>query len=79
MFSIKVEIFLRDRNGTNLEPRKGDNYEVGLKSEFFSGLLNTASALCEIKRDNLGIADAGPFVVNSKCHGEHQVDVLRRT
>ncbi|WBM30495.1 MULTISPECIES: TonB-dependent siderophore receptor [Pseudomonas] len=46
---------LREQNGRNLEPREGDNYEVGLKSEFFDGRVNTAIALYEIKQDNLGV------------------------
>ncbi|MCY1353078.1 Ferric-pseudobactin receptor [compost metagenome] len=52
----------RDRNGTPLQPREGDNYEVGLKSEFFAGLLNTSVALYEIKQDNLAVEDPGQTV-----------------
>lgn len=47
---------IRDKDGKNLEPREGDNYEVGLKSEFLDGRVNTAVALYEIKQDNLGVA-----------------------
>lgn len=49
----------RDRNGKVLDPRTGDNYEIGLKSEFFGGRLNTAVALYEIRQDNLAEADPG--------------------
>lgn len=53
---------VRDRNGAVLDPREGDNYEVGLKSEFFSGKLNSAVSLYEIRQDNLSEADPGQTV-----------------
>ncbi|WP_081884626.1 TonB-dependent siderophore receptor [Pseudomonas sp. AAC] len=52
----------RDRNGSPLDPREGDNYEIGLKSELFDGRLNTAIALYMIKRDNLAESDPGQIV-----------------
>ncbi|MGC4011283.1 MAG: TonB-dependent siderophore receptor [Pseudomonas sp.] len=52
----------RDRNGSPLDPREGDNYEIGLKSELFDGRLNTAIALYMIKQDNLAEADPGQIV-----------------
>ncbi|MFL9609393.1 TonB-dependent siderophore receptor [Methylobacillus sp. Pita2] len=53
---------LRNRNGVVLDPRDGDNYEIGLKSEFFGGRLNSAIALYEIRQDNLAEVDAGQTV-----------------
>ncbi len=47
---------IRDQAGKTLESREGDNYEIGLKSEFLDGRVNTAVALYEIKQDNLGVA-----------------------
>ncbi|MFJ4454222.1 TonB-dependent siderophore receptor [Pseudomonas sp. NPDC089392] len=47
---------IRDRSGATLDPREGDNYEIGLKSELLDGRVNTAIALYEIKQDNLGVA-----------------------
>lgn len=47
----------RTQAGKLLEPREGDNYEIGLKSEYFGGRLNTAIALFEVKLDNDAIAD----------------------
>ncbi len=47
----------KDRNGKVLQPREGDNYEIGLKGEYFDGRLNTAIALFEVKLDNDAIAD----------------------
>ncbi|QEY72228.1 TonB-dependent siderophore receptor [Pseudomonas denitrificans (nom. rej.)] len=47
----------RDRSGKLLDPRQGDNYEIGLKSEFYDGRLNTSAALFEVKLDNDAIAD----------------------
>ncbi|TGC32089.1 TonB-dependent receptor [Pseudomonas citronellolis] len=52
----------RDRNGSPLDPREGDNYEIGLKSELFDGRLNTAIALYMIKQDNLAESDPGQTV-----------------
>ena len=53
---------VRDRNGATLDPRNGDNYEIGLKSAFFDGRLNSAIALYEIRQDNLAERDAGQTV-----------------
>ncbi|GAB1618301.1 TonB-dependent siderophore receptor [Pseudomonas sp. NGC7] len=55
---------LRDADGSTLEPREGDNYEVGLKSEFFDGRLNTSIAAFEVKQDNLAVLDEGKTVNN---------------
>ncbi|TRO41218.1 TonB-dependent siderophore receptor [Pseudomonas sp. ALS1131] len=52
----------RDRTGATLAPREGENYEVGLKSEFFSGRLNSAIALYQIRQDNLAEAEPGQTV-----------------
>lgn len=47
----------KDRNGKLLDPREGDNYEIGLKGEYFDGRLNTAIALFEVKLENDNVAD----------------------
>jgi outer membrane receptor for ferric coprogen and ferric-rhodotorulic acid len=47
----------RTTTGSTLEPREGDNYEIGLKSEYFGGRLNTAIALFESKQNNLAEGD----------------------
>lgn len=47
----------RTRQGKLLDPREGDNYEIGLKSEYFGGRLNTAIALFEIELDNDAVGD----------------------
>ncbi|XJC80866.1 TonB-dependent siderophore receptor (plasmid) [Delftia tsuruhatensis] len=52
----------RDRSGNFLDPRKGNNYEIGLKSEMLDGRLNSSIALYEIRQDNLAVADSG-FIV----------------
>jgi outer membrane receptor for ferric coprogen and ferric-rhodotorulic acid len=52
----------RDRSGNFLDPRKGDNYEIGLKSEMLDGRVNSSIALYEIRQDNLAVADSG-FIV----------------
>ncbi|WP_309475118.1 TonB-dependent siderophore receptor [Pseudomonas donghuensis] len=42
----------QDRFGKTLEPNEGDNYEVGLKGEWFDGRLNASLAYFEIHEDN---------------------------
>ncbi|THF64773.1 TonB-dependent siderophore receptor [Pseudothauera nasutitermitis] len=50
---------VRDRNGAVLDPREGANYEIGLKSDWLDGRLNTAVALYQIRQDNLAESDPG--------------------
>lgn len=52
----------RDSSGAFLDPREGDNYEVGLKSEFLGGRLNSSIALYQIRQDNLAEVDSGKIV-----------------
>ncbi|GAB7531700.1 TonB-dependent siderophore receptor [Pseudomonas sp. 3A(2025)] len=47
----------RDRSGKLLDPREGDNYELGLKGEYFGGRLNTSAALFAVKLDNDALSD----------------------
>jgi outer membrane receptor for ferric coprogen and ferric-rhodotorulic acid len=47
----------RDQSGKALDPREGNVYEFGLKSEYLGGRLNTAVALFESRQDNLAEAD----------------------
>jgi len=51
-----------DRTGAMLDPVEGANYEVGLKSGWLGGRLNTAVALYQILQDNLSESDPGYFV-----------------
>lgn len=53
---------VRDVTGAALDPREGDNYEIGLKSEFFGGRLNTSIATYEVKQDNLAVVDPGKVI-----------------
>ncbi len=52
----------RDRTGASLDPREGATYEIGLKSSWLSGGLNTAVALYQIDQKNLSEPDPGYFV-----------------
>lgn len=47
----------RDTSGHLLDPREGNNYEIGLKSDYYDGRLNTAIALFEVDLENDAIAD----------------------
>lgn len=49
----------QDRHGKLLPPREGKNYEVGIKSGWLDGKLNTAVALYQIRQSNLAEADPG--------------------
>jgi len=53
---------VRDAAGSTLDPREGDNYEIGLKSAYFGGRLDTSIAAFEIKQDNLAEVDPGKVV-----------------
>lgn len=53
---------LRDRNGDVLDPREGDNYELGLKSDWLGGKLSSTVALYEIRQNNLAEVDSGYYV-----------------
>lgn len=47
----------KDVQGDYLDPKKGVNYEVGLKSEFWDKRLTTAVSVFEVHQDNLPVAD----------------------
>lgn len=42
-----------DKNGKQLDAEEGINYEVGFKSSFFDGALNSSFALFETKKENV--------------------------
>ncbi|WP_343528928.1 TonB-dependent receptor [Sphingomonas sp.] len=54
IFQPNVE---RDRNNRVIAPRRGNNFEIGLKGEHFGGRLNTSIALFRIVEDNLPVLD----------------------
>ncbi|AZD09452.1 Outer membrane ferripyoverdine receptor FpvA, TonB-dependent [Pseudomonas chlororaphis] len=51
------ENYYRDSNRKLLEPDEGENYEVGIKSDFFDGRLNASLAYFEVKESNRPIPD----------------------
>lgn len=51
-----------DRNGKQLDSIVGKGYEIGLKSSFLGGTLDTTVALFRIEQDNLAQVDDGYFV-----------------
>lgn len=53
---------VHDRDGKSLEPRTGDAYEIGLKSEFLDGRINTSFDVFLTKQDNLAELDPGQIV-----------------
>ncbi|MFJ3484110.1 TonB-dependent siderophore receptor [Pseudomonas sp. NPDC090202] len=46
------QTFYKTASGTSLKPLEGDNYEIGLKGEFFGGALNTSIALFDVEQKN---------------------------
>lgn len=46
------QTYYKTANGSSLDPLEGDNYEIGIKGEFFDGALNTSLALFEVKQEN---------------------------
>lgn len=46
------QTYYRDSANKLLEPDEGQNYEVGIKGEFFDGRLNTSVAYFEVHQDN---------------------------
>lgn len=53
---------VHDRDGKSLEPRTGDAFEIGLKSEFLDGRVNTSFDVFLTKQDNLAELDPGQIV-----------------
>ena len=51
------ENYNRDRNNNLVEPDEGENYEVGVKGEFFDGRLNTSLAYFEVNESNRSVSD----------------------
>lgn len=49
----------RDESGRALDPLEGENYEVGTKSTFFNGRLNTSVALFQLDQDNFAELSGG--------------------
>lgn len=50
---------VQNEQGATLDPLKGNNYETGLKGEFFGGRLNASAALFKIKQDNYAQLSGG--------------------
>ncbi|MCI8212143.1 TonB-dependent receptor [Pseudomonas sp. S25] len=55
----------RDRSGKALDPRTGDAYEIGLKSEFLDGKVTTSFDVFQTKQDNLAQLDPGQIVAGT--------------
>ncbi|WP_024462061.1 TonB-dependent siderophore receptor [Marinimicrobium sp. LS-A18] len=66
VYTSYTEIFqpqnLQDRNGDFLDPIRGQSTELGLKSLYFGGALQTTVAVFDIAQDDLGQPD-GDFIV----------------
>lgn len=49
----------QDERGRALDPREGENYELGLKGEFFEGRLNASAAAFRLNQDNYPVPSGG--------------------
>ncbi|WP_428995284.1 TonB-dependent siderophore receptor [Lysobacter enzymogenes] len=49
----------QDERGRALDPREGENYELGLKGEFFDGRLNASAAVFRLNQDNYPVLSGG--------------------
>ncbi|MFT0532595.1 TonB-dependent siderophore receptor [Castellaniella hirudinis] len=67
----------RDRTGAALDPREGATYEIGLKSSWLGGGLNTAVALYQIDQKNLSESDPGYFVPGTTTAASRAVEGAR--
>lgn len=47
----------KDVNGRALDPERGENYELGLKGQWFDGRLNASAAVFEVRKNNLAVRD----------------------
>lgn len=52
----------KDQSGTLLEPVEGNNYELGIKGEYFDGALNAGLTLFKVKQDNVAERIENVFV-----------------
>lgn len=60
----------KSEDGSTLKPVVGSNYEVGIKSEFFGGQLNTAAAVFRLEQTYLARLDASvPNDPGNACGG----------
>ncbi|MNQ70278.1 Ferric-pseudobactin receptor precursor [compost metagenome] len=46
------QTFFKDANNKSLDPLEGDNYEIGLKGEWFDGALNASIAVFDVEQEN---------------------------
>ncbi|MEX0740774.1 MAG: TonB-dependent siderophore receptor [Pseudohongiella sp.] len=73
VYGSYTEIFqpqnLQDRNGDFLDPITGESQELGLKSLFFDGALQTTVSVFDILQDDLGQPD-GDFIVPGSDNGQ---------
>jgi outer membrane receptor for ferric coprogen and ferric-rhodotorulic acid len=61
-YASYTEIYLpqreyRDINNKPVEPDEGQNYEIGIKGEFFDGRLNASVAYFEVHEENRAVVD----------------------
>lgn len=56
------QTYYKTASNTSLDPLEGDNYEIGIKGEFYDGALNASAAVFEVKQKNTPqlVDDSGP-------------------
>ncbi len=58
----------KDVNGAFLDPIEGNNYEAGIKGEYFDKALNASLSIFKIEQDNVGEAIDGVFVGGTQAY-----------
>lgn len=49
---FQPQTYYKTASNTSLGPLQGDNYELGIKGEFYDGALNASLALFEVQQKN---------------------------
>lgn len=68
----------QDRNGAFLDPREGNSYELGVKSQFADGKIHSSAAAYQIRQDNLAVADSS-YTVPGTTNAAYRAEKGART
>lgn len=55
----------KDRNAKTLDPKEGNNYEIGYKNELLDGALSSSFAVYWLKQEKLAVVDSGYTIIGT--------------